>query len=150
MLSRIVLVNVSLERQLKEKQTITELLLTNFEQSSYSKTVVISNHEVTEKIAENIDTPKEEYTKCSSINNINLNNNNTIVSKEINNVPFNQSKENLSDSFNLNSSKSFGKQITVYKKASHDDKNAQEITEPGIKDTDQIYNTDDLINRTTS
>ena len=105
MLSRIVLVNVSLERQLKEKQTIIELLLTNFEQSSYCNTVVISNHEVTEKIAENIDTPKEEYTKCSSINNINLNNNNTIVSKEINNVPFNQSKENLSDSFNLNSSK---------------------------------------------
>ena len=54
------------------------------------------------------------------------------------------------DSFNLNSSKSFEKQITVDKKVSHDDKKAQEITEPGIKDTDQIYNTDDLVNSTTS
>ena len=55
-----------------------------------------------------------------------------------------------SDSFNLNSSKSFEKQITVDKKASHDDKNAQEIIKPGIKDTDQTYNTDDLVNSTTS
>ena len=30
------------------------------------------------------------------------------------------------------------------------DKNAQEITKPSIKDTDQIYNTDDLVNSTTS
>ena len=88
-----------------------------------------------EKIAENIDTLKEEYSKCSSINNINLNNDNTILRKEFNNVPLNKSKENLSNSFNLNSSKSFEKQITVDKKASHDDKNAQEVTEPGIKIT---------------
>ena len=40
--------------------------------------------------------------------------------------------------------------LLLIKKASHDDKNAQEITEPGIKDTDQIYNTDDLVNSTTS
>ena len=30
------------------------------------------------------------------------------------------------------------------------DKNAQEITKPSVKDTDQIYNTDDLVNSTTS
>ena len=134
----------------KEKQTIIELLLTNFQHCSYSNTVAISNREVAEKTAENTDTPKEEYSKCSSINNINSNNNNTILSKEVNNVRLNKSKENLSDSFNLNSSKSFEKLITVDKKASHDDKNAQETTEPGIKDTDQIYNTDDLVNSTTS
>ena len=40
--------------------------------------------------------------------------------------------------------------LLLIKKASHDDKNAQEITEPGVKDTDQIYNTDDLVNSTTS
>ena len=72
------------------------------------------------------------------------------VNKEVNNVPLNKSKENLSDSFNLNSSKSFEKEITIDKKASHDDKNAQETTEPGMKDTDQIYNTDDLVNSTSS
>ena len=140
----------SLERQSKEKQTIIELLLTNFKHRSYSNTVAISNHKVAEKIAENIDTPKGEYSKCSLINNINLNNDNTILSKEVDNVPLNKSKENLSDSFNLNSSKSFEKQITVDKKASHDDKNAQEIMESGIKDADQTYNTDDLVNSTTS
>ena len=139
----------SLERQLKEKQTIIELLSTNFKHRSYSNTVAISNHDVAEKIAENIDTLKGEYSKCSLINNINLNNDNKL-SKEVNNVPLNKSKENLSDSFNLNSSKSFEKQITVDKKASHDDKNAQEIIKPGIKDTDQTYNTDDLVNSTTS
>ena len=56
----------SLERQLKGKQTTSELLLTNFQHRSYS------NHEVAEKI----DTPKEEYCKRSSINHINLNNDN--------------------------------------------------------------------------
>ena len=71
----------SLERQLIEKQTIIELQLTNFRHHSYSNTVAISNHEVAEKIAENIDTPKGEYSKCSSINNINPNNDNTILSK---------------------------------------------------------------------
>ena len=140
----------SLERQLKEKQTIIELLLTNFQHRLYSNTVAISNHEVAEKIAENIDASKGDYSKCSSINNINPNNDNTMLSKKVNNVPLNKSKENLSNSFNLNSSKSFEKQITVDKKASHDDKNAQESTEPGIKDTDQIYNTNDLVNSTTS
>ena len=78
----------SLERQLKEKQTIIELLSTNFKHRSYSNTVAISNHEVTEKIAENIDTLKGEYSKCSLINNINLNNDNKL-SKEVNNVPLN-------------------------------------------------------------
>ena len=71
----------SLERQLIEKQTIIELLLTNFRHRSYSNTVAISNHEEAEKIAENIDTPKGEYSKCSSINNINPNNDSTILSK---------------------------------------------------------------------
>ena len=78
-----------------------------------------------EKIAENIDTLKGENSKWSSNNNINLNTDNTILSKEVNNVPLNKSKENLSDSFNLNSSKSFEKQVTVDKNASHDDKSAQ-------------------------
>ena len=96
----------SLQRQLKEKQIIFELLLTNFQHCSYSNTIAVSNHE---KIAENIDTPKVEYSKCSSINNINLNNDNTILSKEVNNVPLNKSKENLWDNFNLNSLKSFKK-----------------------------------------
>ena len=50
----------SLERQLKEKQTIIELLLTNLQHCSYSNTTAISNHEVAEKIAENIDTLKAE------------------------------------------------------------------------------------------
>ena len=140
----------SLESQVKEKQAIIELLLTNFQHRTYSNAVAISNHEVVEKIAENIDTPKGECSKCSSINNINLHNDNTILSKEVNNVPLNKSKENLSDSFNLNSSKSFEKQITVDKKASHDAKNAQEITERGVKDTDQIYSTDDLVNSVAS
>ena len=48
----------SLERQLKEKQTVIELLLTNFQHRSYSNTVAISNHEVAETIADNTDTPK--------------------------------------------------------------------------------------------
>ena len=52
----------SLQRQLKEKQIIIELLLTNFQHCSYSNTIAVSNHE---KIAENIDTPKVEYSKCS-------------------------------------------------------------------------------------
>ena len=62
----------SLDRQLKGKQTTSELLLTNFQHRSYSNIVAISNHEVAEKI----DTPKEEYCKRSSINHINLNNDN--------------------------------------------------------------------------
>ena len=140
----------SLERQLKEKQTIIELLLTNFQHRSYSNNAATSNHEVADEIAENIDISKGEYGKCSSINNINLTNDNTVLSKEVNNVPLNKSKENLLETFNLNSSKPFKKQITVDEKASHDDKNVQEITEPGMKDTDQIYNTDVLVNSTTS
>lgn len=68
-----------------------------------------------EKIAETIFTPKEKYSKCSSISNINLNNYNTILSKEVNNVSLNKSKVNLTDSFNLNSSKSFEKKITADK-----------------------------------
>ena len=57
------------------------------------------------KIAENFGTPKGEYSKCSLIKNINLSNDNTILSKEVNNVPLNKSTENLSDNFNLKSSK---------------------------------------------
>ena len=79
-----------------------------------------------------------------------LNNDNTILSKEVINVPLNKSEENLWDNFNLNSLKSFKKQNTVDKKVSHDDKNAHKVTEHGIKDIDLIYNTDDLANSTTS
>ena len=68
-----------------------------------------------EKIAETIFTPREKCSKCSSISNINLNNYNTILSKEVNNVSLNKSKVNLTDSFNLNSSKSFEKKITADK-----------------------------------
>ena len=64
--------------------------------------------------------------------------------------PLRTTYSNVPDSFNANSSKSFEKQITVDKKASHDDKNAQEITKPRIKDIDQIYKTADLVNSTTS
>ena len=64
--------------------------------------------------------------------------------------PLTTTYSNVPDSFNANSSKSFEKQITVDKKASHDAKNAQEITERGVKDTDQIYSTDDLVNSAAS
>ena len=90
---------------IKEKETIIELLLTNFQHRSYSNIVAIINHEVAEKIAENFGTPKGEYSKCSLIKNINLSNDNTILSKEVNNIPLNKSTENPSDNFNLNSSR---------------------------------------------